>query len=336
MLRNNWGERHIRTLMWVFETIFKIRPQNQTGGDADEVLYILCIITQQYKCPLFRVNMCSNMCPLSHGNLCAIWQSKVPEHTLCVYPEVCVCVCTHICCIVSFVNCVTVSLRPLLASYLDIDRPICLITLSLCPSLLSPPPPSLSHSPHTLEFSIKSEDKDGNSLAFQFLPGPKVTLLASKTSRESDNNRWDFHRTHWSVSMKLHHCSLQNMGICETQREKTVICSISVVRRSERVSVCQSVIGFKVTVLRTCGWWWRSLSRDSTSISPNWESKTSKKATVVHSHCKSTSCLLTITSRYLSVLYFFVFYFKLKLAATADSEERNEKNNHVCCCVLLC
>uniref|UniRef100_H2RKI3 Bardet-Biedl syndrome 9 n=1 Tax=Takifugu rubripes TaxID=31033 RepID=H2RKI3_TAKRU len=33
------------------------------------------------------------------------------------------------------------------------------------------------------EFSIKSEDKDGNSLAFQFLPGPKVTLLASKTSQ---------------------------------------------------------------------------------------------------------------------------------------------------------
>lgn len=141
--------------------------------------------------------MCSNICPFSHGNLCAIWQSKVPEHALCVYPEVCVCVCTHICCIVSFVNCVTVSLRPLLASHLDIDRPICLITLSLSP--LSPPLPSLSHSPHTLEFSIKSEDKDGNSLAFQFLPGPKVTLLASKTSRESDNNRWDFHR---SVSMK--------------------------------------------------------------------------------------------------------------------------------------
>uniref|UniRef100_H3CI58 Bardet-Biedl syndrome 9 n=1 Tax=Tetraodon nigroviridis TaxID=99883 RepID=H3CI58_TETNG len=33
------------------------------------------------------------------------------------------------------------------------------------------------------EFSIKSEDKDGNSLAFQFLPGTKVTLLASKTSQ---------------------------------------------------------------------------------------------------------------------------------------------------------
>lgn len=48
---------------------------------------------------------------------------------------------------------------------------------------------------------------------------------------------------------------LQNMGIWETQLEKTVICSVAVVRRSERVSVCQSVIGFKVTVLRTCGWW---------------------------------------------------------------------------------
>jgi len=35
------------------------------------------------------------------------------------------------------------------------------------------------------EFSAKSEDKDGNSLAFQFLSGAKVTVQASKTSRES-------------------------------------------------------------------------------------------------------------------------------------------------------
>lgn len=83
------------------------------------------------------------------------------------------CVFAQIVCIVCFVNCVTVSLRPLLASSTDIDRHICLITVSL--SLFLP-----------LEFSIKSEDKDGNSLAFQFLPGTKVTLLASKTSRESD------------------------------------------------------------------------------------------------------------------------------------------------------
>lgn len=36
------------------------------------------------------------------------------------------------------------------------------------------------------EFSAKSEDKDGNSLAFQFLSGAKVTVVASKTSRESE------------------------------------------------------------------------------------------------------------------------------------------------------
>ncbi|KAG7232021.1 hypothetical protein INR49_009968, partial [Caranx melampygus] len=35
------------------------------------------------------------------------------------------------------------------------------------------------------EFSSKSDDKDGNTLAFQFLSGAKVTVLASKTSRES-------------------------------------------------------------------------------------------------------------------------------------------------------
>ncbi|KAE8289292.1 Protein PTHB1 Bardet-Biedl syndrome 9 protein-like protein [Larimichthys crocea] len=33
------------------------------------------------------------------------------------------------------------------------------------------------------EFSAKSEDKDGNGLAFQFLSGAKVTVLASKTSQ---------------------------------------------------------------------------------------------------------------------------------------------------------
>ncbi|XP_028280994.1 protein PTHB1 [Parambassis ranga] len=33
------------------------------------------------------------------------------------------------------------------------------------------------------EFSAKSEDKDGNSLAFQFLSGAKVTMTASKTSQ---------------------------------------------------------------------------------------------------------------------------------------------------------
>uniref|UniRef100_A0A3Q2DBU9 Bardet-Biedl syndrome 9 n=1 Tax=Cyprinodon variegatus TaxID=28743 RepID=A0A3Q2DBU9_CYPVA len=33
------------------------------------------------------------------------------------------------------------------------------------------------------EFSAKTEDKDGNSLAFQFLSGAKVTVLASKTSQ---------------------------------------------------------------------------------------------------------------------------------------------------------
>uniref|UniRef100_A0A7N8XBG6 Bardet-Biedl syndrome 9 n=1 Tax=Mastacembelus armatus TaxID=205130 RepID=A0A7N8XBG6_9TELE len=32
-------------------------------------------------------------------------------------------------------------------------------------------------------FSVKSEDKDGNSLAFQFLSGAKVTVVASKTSQ---------------------------------------------------------------------------------------------------------------------------------------------------------
>ncbi|XP_068424934.1 protein PTHB1 isoform X2 [Clinocottus analis] len=33
------------------------------------------------------------------------------------------------------------------------------------------------------EFVVKSEDKDGNSLAFQFLSGDKVTVLASRTSQ---------------------------------------------------------------------------------------------------------------------------------------------------------
>lgn len=37
------------------------------------------------------------------------------------------------------------------------------------------------------EFQAKSEDKDGNSLALQFLSGEKVTVVASKTSRESDS-----------------------------------------------------------------------------------------------------------------------------------------------------
>lgn len=41
------------------------------------------------------------------------------------------CVFAQIVYIVCFVNCVTVSLRPLLASCTDIDRHICLITLSL-------------------------------------------------------------------------------------------------------------------------------------------------------------------------------------------------------------
>lgn len=92
--------------------------------------------------------------------------------------------------------------------------------------------------PHALEFSIKSEDKDGNSLAFQFLPGPKVTLLASKTSRESNNNRWDFHRTRWSLSMKWHRCSRQNMesGICETQLEKNLWFALLLL--SEDLNVC--------------------------------------------------------------------------------------------------
>lgn len=36
------------------------------------------------------------------------------------------------------------------------------------------------------EFQAKSKDKDGNSLALQFLSGEKVTVVASKTSRESD------------------------------------------------------------------------------------------------------------------------------------------------------
>lgn len=320
----------------VFERIFKIPPQNQTGGDADEVLYILCIIVTEEQFPLFGVNTCVLTCPFSHGNICAIWQSNVPEHTLFVYPEVCVCVCTQICRIVSFVNCVTVSLRPLLASYLDIDRPICLITLSLCPSLLSPlspPPPSLSHSPHTLEFSIKSEDKDGNSLAFQFLPGPKVTLLASKTSRESDNNRWDFHRTHWSVSMKWHHCSLQNMGICQSQLGKTVICSVAVVRRSERVCVF-------VRALSDTKWqfWGHVVGGEGAGpeIRPVFLQTGSQRLQKKLQWSTPTARVLPVCWPSLPGIYqYFVFYCKLKLAAAADSEETNEKNNHVCCCVLL-
>uniref|UniRef100_A0A3B3U5I3 Bardet-Biedl syndrome 9 n=1 Tax=Poecilia latipinna TaxID=48699 RepID=A0A3B3U5I3_9TELE len=42
------------------------------------------------------------------------------------------------------------------------------------------PPVDLSS---IFRFSTKTEDKDGNSLAFQFLSGAKVTVLASKTSR---------------------------------------------------------------------------------------------------------------------------------------------------------
>ena len=129
----------------------------------------------------------------SPGNLCCVSQlsndqlqsaALTSKHTLHVHTEACaLCVkrdlCKLILCV--FENSATVSLFTfLLASCIVIGCPICLITrlpvfLSLSLSL------SLS-----AEFSGKSEDKDGNSLAFQFLSGAKVTVLASKTSRESD------------------------------------------------------------------------------------------------------------------------------------------------------
>lgn len=45
------------------------------------------------------------------------------------------------------------------------------------------------------EFPAKSEDKDGNSLAFQFLSGAKVTVQASKSSRESHGRTGHGHRS---------------------------------------------------------------------------------------------------------------------------------------------
>lgn len=62
--------------------------------------------------------------------------------------------------------------------YLDRLSPICLISYFFFFYFLAP----------TAEFSAKTEDKDGNSLAFQLLAGAKVTILASKTSRESDKH----------------------------------------------------------------------------------------------------------------------------------------------------
>lgn len=68
---------------------------------------------------------------------------------------------------------VAASCWPLLTAYIMIACAICLITLFCVFLCLS------------AEFSAKSEDKDGTSLALQFLSGAKVTVLASKTSRKS-------------------------------------------------------------------------------------------------------------------------------------------------------
>lgn len=40
-----------------------------------------------------------------------------------------------------------------------------------------------------VDFLEKSEDKEGNALAFHFLSGPRVTVMASKTSREYTHTR---------------------------------------------------------------------------------------------------------------------------------------------------
>lgn len=59
------------------------------------------------------------------------------------------------------------------------------------------------------EFPTKSEEKDGNSLALQFLSGEKVTVVASKTSRESDRCRPPF----------LHLISQATASVVENQKE---------------------------------------------------------------------------------------------------------------------
>lgn len=62
----------------------------------------------------------------------------------------------------------------------------CRLSLCFCDQSDGAPCGLSSISPPSLaEFSVKSEDKDGNSLALQFLSGEKVTVVASKTSRES-------------------------------------------------------------------------------------------------------------------------------------------------------
>lgn len=73
-----------------------------------------------------------------------------------------------------FVLCLFVSRSPLFG-VLRRDRPSYLSHHTVSLSLLA-------------EFSAQSEDKDGNSLALQFLSGAKVTVVASKTSRESDKS----------------------------------------------------------------------------------------------------------------------------------------------------
>lgn len=142
-----WGKkRHIRTLMRVFQTIFKIRPQTQTGGDADKVLYILCIITQQCKSPLFRVNTCSNMCPFSHGNLCYLTIKGSWMHTLCLSWSVCLCMNAHLLHSVfcELCDCISEAFVGILPRYRQTY--LSHHTVSLPP----PNPPSLSHSPHVL------------------------------------------------------------------------------------------------------------------------------------------------------------------------------------------
>lgn len=127
------------------------------------VILFLCVCLNMILIPTYLV--------IGHNQ--QLW--RLNTHCSCWFYALCNLMPAYIVCV--FVNSVTVSCSPLLASCIMICCPICLImphSVFLSVSL-------------SAEFSAKSEDKDGNSLAFQFLSGAKVTVLASKTSRESDN-----------------------------------------------------------------------------------------------------------------------------------------------------
>lgn len=141
---------------------------------CDSVLVLVCVCVCFSPGNLCSVSQLSNNLPQS----AALTSKHTLAHWVCSF---CVSSCLLLLCV--FVSGVTVSCSPFVGvlhhdrpSYLSHHAAVCL-SVSVCLSL-------------SAEFSAKSEDKDGNSLAFQFLSGAKVTVLASKTSRESNSTKW--------------------------------------------------------------------------------------------------------------------------------------------------